>query len=97
MTDISVEVTISGGVASYKSHDGVVDSAGNIYSAGVPWPTNASSRVYVFDAPFQGDPRRVERAGMSDRALNGPLAVAVDRTTRSCPCSRPTRRPTSRY
>ena len=30
MTDISVEVTISGGVASYKSHDGVVDSAGNI-------------------------------------------------------------------
>jgi hypothetical protein len=30
MTDISVEVTISGGVATYKSHDGVVDSEGNI-------------------------------------------------------------------
>jgi sugar lactone lactonase YvrE len=58
-----------------------MDSAGNIYSAGFPWPTNASSRVYIFDAPFQGDPLRVERAGMSDRALNGPLAVAVDRSS----------------
>jgi sugar lactone lactonase YvrE len=58
-----------------------IDSAGNLYSAGTPWPESGNDRVYVFDAPFRTDPFQVGRERLSDRGLDGPTVVAVDRSS----------------
>jgi sugar lactone lactonase YvrE len=57
------------------------DSEGNIYSTGTPWPEGPNSDVYIFDAPFHGEPVRIGRERLSNRSLWGPTLVAVDRSS----------------
>ena len=56
------------------------DSDGNLYTAGTPWPENPNDSVYIFDAPFQHEPARISRAQLTDRGLQRPTLVAVDRS-----------------
>ena len=57
------------------------DSDGNIYSTGTPWPENPNELVYVFEAPFKGQPVQIGRERRSDRGLSIPTLVAVDRSS----------------
>jgi sugar lactone lactonase YvrE len=56
------------------------DSDGNLYTAGTPWPERENGRVYVLDAPFQGQPFALGRGPLPDRDLRRPTLVAVDRS-----------------
>jgi len=60
---------------------GDLDSAGNLYVAGRPWPESGNDRVLIFQPPYQREPFKIGRATLTDQGLRRPTLVAVDRSS----------------